>query len=238
MWLTGGSKNLTSKSNRTKKQFVFAPASLILTNYFLPLSEALATMNRPVILSTILFVLSFSPILLLVWWDKVDPPFISNNTYNFLLTKLSPFVAIVLCTIFYFFMYSYSKFGGNNRVRAILKNHFSKQGKKRLTLELIFLPVFVYGWIFTLVFIPIQLWAFYSLNPSWSNNYQLVKVKGCGYEYEKECIRLTLLELDTNNKHTFRWYSDSKQLTNLDNEIVTIIGEEGYFGYMVNTIKW
>jgi len=135
-------------------------------------------------------------------------------------------------------MYSYSKFGGNNRVRTILKNHFSKQGKKRLTLELIFLPVFVYGWIFTLVSIPIQLWAFYSLNPSWSNNYQLVKVKGCGYEYEKECIRLTLLELDTNNKHTFRRYSDSKQLTNLDNEIVTIIGEEGYFGYIVNTIKW
>jgi hypothetical protein len=195
-------------------------------------------MNRPLILSTILLVLTFSPVILLVWWDKVDPPFISNHTYSFFLTKFFPVVAIVLCIILYFFLYSYSKSGRNNKIRGIFKSHFSKQSKKRLALEFVSLPLFVYGWIFTLVFLPIQLWSFYSINPSWSQDFQLIKVNSCGYDYEKECIRLTLLELNTKNTHSFRWYSNSNQLATLDNEIVTIIGEEGYFGYIVDTIKW
>jgi hypothetical protein len=33
------------KLNKDKKQLVFAPSSLILTNYFLPLNEALAYME-------------------------------------------------------------------------------------------------------------------------------------------------------------------------------------------------
>ncbi len=63
----------------------------------------------------------------------------------------------------------------------------------------------------------------------------------CGVQeddYEHECTRLTFLDLESNNKHSVRWYYDKSSLMKVRNKNINVIGEQGYFGYIINGLEW
>ncbi|MGO2277084.1 hypothetical protein [Pseudoalteromonas nigrifaciens] len=176
------------------------------------------------------------PIIFLIWDENVDPPFISNSIYDFLIYKLIPVLAGLFSIIL--FAFSYRKYKSCSHYQQTLKYQFEEQGKLRSTLGMIFLPVLVYGWIWAAIGAPIKLWAYYSVNEYWSQEYHLSEVESCGSDYEYECTRLTLLDLETNKKHSVRWYYDKSSLMKVKKTQINIIGEQGYFGYIINGLEW
>jgi hypothetical protein len=176
------------------------------------------------------------PIVFLIWDENVDPPFISNSIYDLLIYKLIPVLAGFI-SISLFFL-SYRKYKSCSRYQETMKSKFAEEGKIRSALGIIFLPVLVYGWIWAAIGAPIKLWAYYSVNEYWSQEYRLSRVKGCGSDYENGCARLTLVNLGTNQTHSIRWYIDKSSLMKLEKKQINVIGEKGYFGYIVNGLEW
>lgn len=178
----------------------------------------------------------FLPIIFLIWDENVDPPFISNSLYDFLIYKVIPVLAGIFSLIL--FVLSYRKYKSCSDYQERMKDQLSEQGKLRSTLGIIFLPVLIYGWIWAAIGAPIKLWAYYAVNEPWSHEYHLSKVDSCSSDYEYECTRLTLLDLETNKKHSVRWYYDKSSLMKASNKNLNVIGEQGYFGYIINGLEW
>lgn len=174
--------------------------------------------------------------LFVIWGDNVDPPFISNSKYDFLILKLIPVLAGLLSAIVVIFYYKKYKNCSNTQQR--MKSQFSEQGKIRSAMGIIFLPIFAYVWLWSAIVPPIKLWAFYTANDRWSQEYLLSKVNNCGNDYETGCTRLTFLDLKTDKKHSVRWYVDKTALVSLENKKINIIGEKGTFGFILNGIEW
>ena len=193
-------------------------------------------MNRTYIFSSIFLGIFLLPIIFLIWDDSIDPPFISNSAYDFLALKVIPIIAGVISIII--FSFCYKKYKNCNHYQQTIKRQFTKHGKFRTMICYIFAPLYVYGWIWAGIGVPIKLWSFYSVNNYWSHEYQLVKVKNCGSDYEYECTRLTLLDLKTHKKNSVRWYSDKSELMKQENKKITVIGEKGAFGYIINGLEW
>ena len=193
-------------------------------------------MNRTYIFASILLGIFLLPVIFIIWDDNIDPPFISNSVYDFLVLKVIPVIAGVVSIVF--FVVCYKKYNSCNHYKQTIKSRFAEHGELRTIMCFIFAPIFVYLWIFAGIGIPIKLWAFYSVNDYWSHEYQLVKVKNCGSDYEYECTRLTLLDLKTHKKNSVRWYSDKSELMKQENKKITVIGEKGAFGYIINGLEW
>lgn len=119
-----------------------------------------------------------------------------------------------------------------------MKDLFSQQGKLRSILGMFFLPVLVYGWIWAAIGAPIKLWAYYNINEHWSHEYHMSRVESCGRDYEYKCARLTLIDLEKNKKHSVRWYYNKSLLMKSNNKNINIIGEQSYFGYIINEMQW
>lgn len=193
-------------------------------------------MNRTHLSLVFMLGMFLLPIIFLIMNENIDPPFISNSIYDFLIYKLIPVLSGLFSIIL--FSFSYRKYKSCSHYQKKMKYQFADEGKFRSILIVIFFPFFIYGWVWAGIGVPIKLWAYYSENKYWSQEYYLSEVNSCGSDYEYECSRLTFLDLETNKKHSLRWYYDKSSLMKLKNTQINVIGEQGYFGYIINSLEW
>ena len=58
-------------------------------------------MNRTYIFASILLGIFLLPVIFIIWDDNIDPPFISNSVYDFLVLKVIPVIAGVVSIVFF-----------------------------------------------------------------------------------------------------------------------------------------
>jgi len=176
------------------------------------------------------------PIFLGIWFDYVDPPFISNSAYDFLIIKLLP--ALAGLTSLWYFIASYKKYHRCDDYKRTMKNKFAEQGKFRSIVGIIVFPLIMYGFMWVTFMTPIQLGTYYWGNTAWSQTYALESIKPCNSDYGRECTRIRLVDITTGKKHSIRWYDDKKELLKIQEKNIKLIGQQGYFGYIVNGLEW
>ncbi|MBB1334624.1 MULTISPECIES: hypothetical protein [unclassified Pseudoalteromonas] len=180
----------------------------------------------------ILLITCFMPCGFFIWYESVDPAFIPNANYNFILRWVLP--SLTVLTIGYL-LSQYKNFA---QVKESLDEHFIAEGRLVKYFTLLFSPVFIYFYFWTFINIPIQLWANYQLAEYWSQEYLLVEATTCSSDYEPHCVELKFSDLASEETHSIRWYLDKAELLTLKNKRVNLVGEKSYFGYIINTIQW
>jgi hypothetical protein len=164
---------------------------------------------------------------------RVDPPFLPNDKYDFVIKLFSPILAIISGILFY--VYSHKKYKKASPYPLTMN---AIAAKKERVINSIAITIGSCLYLIPLFITSINLWAFYVSNEPWEKRYQLVKVHGCGIDYEAECSRLELLDLQRQKRHYIRWYLDKSSLMTLDNKTIMVVGERSYFGFIVNGLKW
>ncbi|HEA18518.1 hypothetical protein LCGC14_2792470 [marine sediment metagenome] len=180
----------------------------------------------------ILLLTCFMPCGFIIWHESVDPAFIPNANYNFILKWVLPTLTVL--TIGYLF----SRYKNFAQVKESLDEHFIYEGRLVKYFTLLFTPVFIYFYFWTFINIPIQLWAQYRLAEYWSQEYLLVEATTCSSDYESHCVELTFADLANEETHSIRWYLDKAELLTLKDKKVNLVGEQSYFGYIINEIQW
>ncbi|MBE0384687.1 hypothetical protein [Pseudoalteromonas carrageenovora] len=101
-----------------------------------------------------------------------------------------------------------------------------------------FIPFLVYLWLWAAFCISVKLWTYYYSDNSWQQEYQLLAVEACPSDYEYNCAKLVVLDLQTYRKRSFRWYLDKPALKRLKNEKINIVGVKSPLGSVVHQIQW
>ncbi|WP_024611549.1 hypothetical protein [Pseudoalteromonas sp. TB64] len=165
------------------------------------------------------------------WHESEDPAFIPNQHYNFIDSWVLTFLTLLALFILF------KNYKHNHGVREWLKEYFDLGNWLGNAFILLIAPIFIYLYLSSLILLPIKLWTHYHLGEQWSQEYVLVEVNECTKDYY-ECVNLTFSDLSTHNEYSIKWFLDNDELLKLKNKKVNLIGEEGYFGYIVNAIQW
>jgi hypothetical protein len=185
----------------------------------------------------ILIALTFSPAIVLVMWDDhVDPPFIGNNIYRFFEAKLFPFLTIIFSVIA--FVYAYKKYNHCFDFKSKVKNYIKSKGVFRTTMGAIATPFLIYLWIWGSINVSAKWWTYNVSNTYWEQSFTLLNVGKCNSDYSSQCSTLTVLNLSSYQTQHFRWYSDKPTLLTLKNKEIQLIGVQSPLGYIVNEIYW
>lgn len=188
--------------------------------------------------TTIFFIVSYlaSMGLFIYWLDFVDPPFISNPVYDFFIWQFVPVPTLVLTLWAYW--YCYKRFKVGKSFGREINYEMEEDSKLVNCFKIVFIPVFIYTYFWSLICIPIQLWSFNAESHPWSREFILSDVYSCDYDYGDECIKLKLEDITMTKYHELRWYEDKTQLEQLKGNLLTLTGKQNHFGAIVDTISW
>ncbi|GAA66469.1 hypothetical protein [Pseudoalteromonas sp. BSi20429] len=186
--------------------------------------------------SALLLLATAPPLVLLAWDEQADPAFIPNGIYNTLTFTLFPIMTIVLSVAL--FKHLYRKYNNNFEFKHTVKDYIVEHGKFRSVFIPIGLPILIYLWLWTSVCISVKLLANKYGDNIWHQEYQLLEVGTCPTDYEYSCAKLTVLDLKSYKKHTFRWYLDKGRLVGLQNNNVNLVGVKSPLGKIVQEIQW
>ena len=185
---------------------------------------------------SLIFFLFLPPWILIEWDEKVDPSFIASSTYDFFLKTLFPIFTIILSIIIFIFLKK--KYNDSYNFRGNIKDFISEYGKLRSLREALGVPLLLYLWMSASICLLPKIFTHYHGGDLWQREYQLIKVDKCPRFYEYECSELTVLDLTTYRKRSFRWYADKHKLVSLQNKKLTFVGVKSPLGFVVDEIQW
>lgn len=171
-----------------------------------------------------------------IWDDSVDPPFISNARYDFLVFKLIPIlsvligIVIIVCWV--------KKYKTDADFKRRINDHIEDEGKFKSIAAALFSPLIIYSLLWIMFSVPIKMVTYYWSAPGWTHTYILKDVERCGSDYGSDCSRLTFTELDHTQSQFIHWYEDRNRLQSLHQKKVYLLGQQSYFGFVVNEIQW
>ena len=186
--------------------------------------------------SALLFLATAPPLTLLAWDEQADPAFIPSGMYDTLTFTLFPIMTIVLSVVL--FRHLYKKYNSNFEFKHTVKDYIDVHGKFRSAFIPLFLPILIYLWLWTSVCISAKLLANKYSDNIWQQEYQLLEVGTCPTDYEYSCSKLTVLDLKSYRKHSFRWYLDKSKLVSLQNNNINLVGVKSPLGNIVQEIQW
>ena len=190
--------------------------------------------TTPVVITLFILASLFS---FYVWDDYVDPPFIGNAHYHFLIFRLIPLLIGVLYLIMTFV--AIKRYKTNRTIKEHTHTQLARYGKLKMIGGYLFLPFLMYCVVWVSVAVPIKLYTYYWSPVAVTNySYVLDSVESCHRDWGPYCSRLNMLDVQTQRITTIHWYEDKNKMLNLSRQKITLVGQQSYFGLVVNQIQW
>lgn len=192
-----------------------------------------------ILTSVICLYLLFQMVVSTIVLDYISPVFIPNDFYLLIFHRLLPISAIIL-TIFVITR-CIKKFKTDEEYKNRISHSYDLPtffGKLKLTGSMLLTPLFIWGMLWV-AFVPtIELSAYYLYNKPWSAVFYVSEVDKCGSDYGKDCSRIVVRSLSTNQETPFHWYEDRASMLQLSHKNIRLFGHEGLLGSNVDSIQW